>query len=354
MASPTQFEDASISKLMAGALLMDGECSDPFPWDDASNSTTSPNSTKLDRNEHFPRNIDGWQLHNPTTNLPPRQPQTTDLSQTYQHFVPTNSSRFDHMTNGNINNGCGQMNCDGLYKSPQDQLRHKYGTYSNEKYPDFNISLKTETTDFKWSPCARTHNAAIEFYEKMSGTQSSPLDEAYSPKSFTSKDTNSDDSPSPCINVPNTSMGNFIKTEPDVKTNGHDENWPDCSGGGSGGGGNVAPPSNSIDVDHMINSGVTIAGYKPRKIICKRKKSTVPTDLKDTGYWEKRKKNNDSARRSREAKKEKERNFYKRALHLEYENHYLKERVAYLETKLNALTQQNPNHFPCSDTQPVI
>lgn len=94
-------------------------------------------------------------------------------------------------------------------------------------------------------------------------------------------------------------------------------------------------PEGSLDVvvDQMVCSGVTVAGYKPRRIIYKRKKSQVAQEKKHVIYWEKRRKNNESARRSREAKKEKERRFYKRALELEYENHCLAERVRYLENK---------------------
>nr|KAG5702128.1 hypothetical protein BaRGS_010394 [Batillaria attramentaria] len=89
------------------------------------------------------------------------------------------------------------------------------------------------------------------------------------------------------------------------------------------------PPkgSDSVDVDHLLASGVTVAGFKPRPIIRKRRKVTVPPTQKDTGYWQKRKKNNDSAKRSREAKKEKEKTFYRRALELECENYFLKERL---------------------------
>lgn len=51
-------------------------------------------------------------------------------------------------------------------------------------------------------------------------------------------------------------------------------------------------------------------------------------------YWQKRRKNNDSARKSRESKKEKEKNFYKRALELEYENLYLQECLSLAEAEL--------------------
>merc|ERR1712029_1043162 len=42
---------------------------------------------------------------------------------------------------------------------------------------------------------------------------------------------------------------------------------------------------------------------KPQPIIRKRKKNYVPSESKDMCYWEKRNKNNEAARRSREARR---------------------------------------------------
>ncbi|KAH9515470.1 hypothetical protein Btru_014576 [Bulinus truncatus] len=95
-----------------------------------------------------------------------------------------------------------------------------------------------------------------------------------------------------------------------------------------------------IDVDHMISSGVTVAGFKPRAIIRKRNKTHTPGEVKNMDYWQKRRKNNDSARKSRESKKEKEKNFYKRALELEYENIYLHECLRLAEAELTSLGHQ--------------
>ncbi|GFS08699.1 hepatic leukemia factor [Elysia marginata] len=94
-----------------------------------------------------------------------------------------------------------------------------------------------------------------------------------------------------------------------------------------------------VDVDHMICSGVTVAGFKPRATIRKRNKVATSSDEKDRGYWQKRRKNNDSARKSREAKKEKEKSFYKRALELEYENMYLQRCLRIAESEMAALGQ---------------
>ena len=102
-----------------------------------------------------------------------------------------------------------------------------------------------------------------------------------------------------------------------------------------------------INVDEMLSNGVTVAGYKPRRMIQKRKKTKTPNENRTHGYWDKRRKNNDSARRSREAKKEKERNFYKRALELEYENFQLKEKISYLEEQLLTYNRYNGGSEPC-------
>ena len=46
----------------------------------------------------------------------------------------------------------------------------------------------------------------------------------------------------------------------------------------------------------------------------------VPDNMKDVRYWEKRRKNNEAARMSREAKRQKENQIIMRAAHLEGEN----------------------------------
>ena len=64
---------------------------------------------------------------------------------------------------------------------------------------------------------------------------------------------------------------------------------------------------------------------RPQPIIKKRKKSSVPEDLKDEKYWEKRNKNKEATRRSREAKRLKENQIVLRAAYLEKENRVLKQ-----------------------------
>ena len=53
----------------------------------------------------------------------------------------------------------------------------------------------------------------------------------------------------------------------------------------------------------------------------------VPDDKKDETYWERRKKNNDAARMSREAKRQKENQIIMRAAHLETKNSSLRSEI---------------------------
>ena len=103
----------------------------------------------------------------------------------------------------------------------------------------------------------------------------------------------------------------------------------------------------NMDVNHLLSSGMTVGGFKPRQLIRKRRKNMVPHCEKTQMYWDKRRKNNESARKSREAKKEKEKSFYVRSLELEFENSYLKDRIAYLESQLAAC--QNPSTTMMTD-----
>jgi len=66
---------------------------------------------------------------------------------------------------------------------------------------------------------------------------------------------------------------------------------------------------------------------RPQPIIRKRKKIAVPEEAKDDRYWEKRNKNKQATRRSREARRLKENQIALRAAFLERENRELKEQV---------------------------
>ena len=64
---------------------------------------------------------------------------------------------------------------------------------------------------------------------------------------------------------------------------------------------------------------------RPQPIIRKRKKTTVPEELKDEKYWDKRIKNKVATKRSREAKRLKENQIALRAAFLEKKNTVVKQ-----------------------------
>jgi len=86
---------------------------------------------------------------------------------------------------------------------------------------------------------------------------------------------------------------------------------------------------------------------RPQPIIKKRKKNAVPDELKDDKYWEKRLKNKEATRRSREARRLKENQIVLRAAYLEKENKVLKQEVetsnferSKLETEIEILKRK--------------
>ncbi|XP_069823316.1 thyrotroph embryonic factor isoform X2 [Dendropsophus ebraccatus] len=73
---------------------------------------------------------------------------------------------------------------------------------------------------------------------------------------------------------------------------------------------------------------------KPQPMIKKAKKIYVPEDLKDEKYWNRRRKNNVAAKRSRDARRLKENQITVRAAFLEKENTALRTEVAELRKEL--------------------
>ena len=69
----------------------------------------------------------------------------------------------------------------------------------------------------------------------------------------------------------------------------------------------------------------------------KKRPLSVPDDMKDGAYWEKRKKNNDSAKRSREARRMKEEQIAMRVVYLEQENLQLRTEVSLLKSEIEKL-----------------
>jgi len=92
---------------------------------------------------------------------------------------------------------------------------------------------------------------------------------------------------------------------------------------------------------------------RPQPIIKKRKKKAVPECQKDERYWEKREKNKEATRRSREAKRLKENQIVLRAAYLEKENKVLKQELdtsnfekSKLETELDILKRKLARYEP--------
>jgi len=86
---------------------------------------------------------------------------------------------------------------------------------------------------------------------------------------------------------------------------------------------------------------------RPQPIIKKRKKNAVPDEMKDEKYWEKRLKNKEATRRSREARRLKENQIVLRAAYLEKENKVLKQELetsnfekSKLETEIDILKRK--------------
>ena len=79
---------------------------------------------------------------------------------------------------------------------------------------------------------------------------------------------------------------------------------------------------------------------RPQPIIKKRKKNAVPDEMKDERYWEKREKNKEATRRSREAKRLKENQIVLRAAYLEKENKVLKQVKGYNAVKIDIIINQ--------------
>lgn len=69
-----------------------------------------------------------------------------------------------------------------------------------------------------------------------------------------------------------------------------------------------------------------------------KKRRPVPVEHKDSSYWEKRRKNNESAKKSRDSKREKENHMAMRISYLERENFELKTRCACLMQENEKLT----------------
>jgi len=90
------------------------------------------------------------------------------------------------------------------------------------------------------------------------------------------------------------------------------------------------PKQRSFEMDEL----------RPQPIIKKRSKLFVKDVEKDDKYWEKREKNNNAARRSREARRLKENQIALRVAHLERENGNLKQILGSTQFDITKLTNE--------------
>lgn len=92
--------------------------------------------------------------------------------------------------------------------------------------------------------------------------------------------------------------------------------------------------------DPKEKRGIATVGYNEGKQPRKISRQTANEDVKDEKYWERRRKNNQAAKRSRDLKRQKELCVAERAALLEDENRQLREEVRKLRDYLNSLDEK--------------
>ncbi|CAD5206482.1 unnamed protein product [Bursaphelenchus okinawaensis] len=88
-----------------------------------------------------------------------------------------------------------------------------------------------------------------------------------------------------------------------------------------------ASSTSACSTQHSPSQGLINRSRKPPE--------PIPSEKKDQAYYAKRKKNNDAAKRSRDARRLKEEQTAQRAAELEQENQYLKQRIEELNRQLS-------------------
>ena len=99
-----------------------------------------------------------------------------------------------------------------------------------------------------------------------------------------------------------------------------------------------SPFSRQMDTETSVSGYTSIiseSGSKKRK----RRPQPIPDNCKDDAYWERRKRNNESAKRSRELRRYKEQQTTMRVIYLEQDNLKLKTEVDMLRTELEKLRE---------------
>lgn len=95
--------------------------------------------------------------------------------------------------------------------------------------------------------------------------------------------------------------------------------------------------SNAKQNNEIANSVVCQSNENNNGSLPLKKRRAVPVENKDPGYWEKRKKNNESAKRSRDNRRVKEDHLAMKNMILEQENLQLKTQVALYEAEIEKL-----------------
>ena len=115
----------------------------------------------------------------------------------------------------------------------------------------------------------------------------------------------------------------------------------EATGGTTASGSGMMSPTGSTSslsmsaCDSMSPAQMTLAQLRKRK----RRPQPIPEDCKDDAYWERRKRNNESAKRSREMRRMKEQQTTMRVIYLEQDNLRLKTEVDMLRTELEKLRE---------------
>lgn len=103
-------------------------------------------------------------------------------------------------------------------------------------------------------------------------------------------------------------------------------------------------PSSKEDPTHYDHFGSTVTPIKRTDIISSRKRREfIPDSKKDRSYWDKRRKNNDAAKRSREKRRLNDMFLETRVLHLSEENAVLKAELRALKQRLVKDSQDPSN-----------
>ena len=97
------------------------------------------------------------------------------------------------------------------------------------------------------------------------------------------------------------------------------------------------PSASDMPPMTLMSTVRDMAGGGSPKAPSKKRALAVPDEMKDTGYWDKRLKNNDSAKRSRESRRFKEEQIAMRVVYLEQDNLQLRTEVSLLKRDIEKL-----------------